>query len=178
MTQNIYWTLFTHNDWKIYIAATKNGLCFVGSQKETLNELIEWATKRFTNVELVENNHTLEPYMNEIKEFLEGNRQHFSIPMDFHGTPFQLAVWNALFEIPFGETKTYAEIASKIHNPKAVRAVGSAIGKNPLLIIIPCHRVIGKNGTLTGYRGGFEMKKMLLRIESHQKSNPGIFQNV
>ena len=170
MNHKIYWTLLTHRDWKIYIAATEEGLCFVGSLNQSFDELKEWAKKRFRNVELIENNGVLQSYSEEIIEFLKGDRQQFSIPMDFQGTQFQLEVWNALNNIQYGETKTYKDIADMINNPKAVRAVGTAIGKNPLLIMIPCHRIIGKNGTLTGYRGGLAMKKMLLKMEQQYKS--------
>ncbi len=92
-------------------------------------------------------------------------RKNFTIPFDFHGTTFQLDVWKALSEIPYGQTKSYSEIANQIQKPRAVRAVGSAIGANPILITVPCHRVIGKNGALTGYRGGMEMKTKLLKLE-------------
>ena len=170
MNQNIYWTLLTHRDWNIYLAATKEGLCFVGSLNHSLNELSQWAIKRFGEVVLIENKDFLQGYTVEIIEFLEGDRQRFSLPLDFYGTQFQLEVWNALNNIQYGETKTYKDIADMINNPKAVRAVGSAIGKNPLLIMIPCHRVIGKDGALTGYRGGLDMKKMLLKMEQHHKS--------
>ncbi len=170
MNQKIYWTLLTHRDWKIYIAATEEGLCFVGSLNQSIDELKEWAKNRFRNVVLIENNNVLQSYSDEIIEFLEGERQQFSMPMDFQGTQFQLDVWNALNNIQYGETKTYKDIADMINNPKAVRAVGTAIGRNPLLIMIPCHRVIGKNGTLTGYRGGLDMKKMLLKMEQQFKS--------
>lgn len=170
MNQKIYWTLLTHKKWKLYIAATDQGLCYVGSLHQSFNELKEWAEKRFRNVVLCENNDVLQGYADELVEFMEGKRQKFSLPMDFQGTQFQLDVWNALNNILYGETKTYKDIADRINNPKAVRAVGSAIGKNPLLILIPCHRVIGKNGTLTGYRGGLEMKKMLLKLEEVHKS--------
>ena len=170
MNQQIYWTLLRHRDWNLYIAATEEGLCFVGSFNQSFNELKEWADKRSPNIVLIENNDVLQNYSEQIIEFLEGDRQQFSIPMDFKGTQFQQEVWNALNNIQYGETKTYKDIADMINNPKAVRAVGSAIGKNPLLILIPCHRVIGKNGTLTGYRGGLDMKKMLLKMEEQYKS--------
>ena len=85
--------------------------------------------------------------------------------LDIEGTPFQKEVWQALQEIPYGETITYQEISEKIGRPRAVRAVGTAIGKNPLLMVIPCHRVIGSKGQLTGYRGGLAMKQALLTFE-------------
>ncbi|MFD0825692.1 methylated-DNA--[protein]-cysteine S-methyltransferase [Neobacillus sp. M.A.Huq-85] len=161
----IYWTLMKHDDWTLYIAATPKGLCFVGSQNHPFEELSIWAEKRFPGSPLVQNDKKLQPYVKEITEYLQGNRTKFTVPMDFHGTPFQVSIWNALCEIPFGETRTYSEIANHIQKPSAVRAVGTAIGANPVLITVPCHRVIGKNGSLTGYRGGLEMKKHLLTIE-------------
>src|SRR5699024_3681213 len=87
--------------------------------------------------------------------------------IDIIGTPFQKKVWQSMCEIPYGQKATYSEIAHNIGNKKAVRAVGTAIGANPLMIILPCHRVIAKNGALTGFRGGLEMKKMLLALEEH-----------
>ncbi|WP_256218351.1 methylated-DNA--[protein]-cysteine S-methyltransferase [Bacillus sp. MUM 116] len=161
----IYWSLMEHDGWTLYIAATANGLCFVGSQNQPFEELSTWAEKRFSSSALVRDDEILQPYISEITEYLYGNRQEFTLPLDYHGTPFQISVWNALCEIPFGETKTYSEIANRIHKSSAVRAVGTAIGANPVLITVPCHRVIGKNGSLTGYRGGLEMKTKLLKLE-------------
>ena len=107
----------------------------------------------------------MEPYARELIDYMEGKRKEFTMPLDLHGTPFQQSVWKALQEIPFGQTVSYSDIAERIQNPKSVRAVGAAIGANPLLITVPCHRVIGKNGNLTGFRGGLEMKKQLLALE-------------
>ncbi|MBM7362349.1 methylated-DNA-[protein]-cysteine S-methyltransferase [Priestia taiwanensis] len=148
-----------------YIAATSRGLVFVGSQNKPFEELSEWAKKHFTRSLLVEDDEKLEPYAVEITEYLEGKRTTFTVPIDYNGTAFQLAVWNALCEIPFGQTRSYSDIASYINKPAAARAVGAAIGANPVLIAVPCHRVVGKNGALTGYRGGLEMKTLLLDLE-------------
>ena len=101
----------------------------------------------------------------ELGEYFSGNRREFSVPFDGEGTPFQRAVWNALCTIPYGETASYADIAVKIGNGKACRAVGGANNRNPLPIIVPCHRVVGKNGTLVGYAGGLEIKEFLLKLE-------------
>src|SRR5439155_18130327 len=95
-----------------------------------------------------------------------GERIHFTCPLDLHGTAFQIEVWEALYRIPYGETRTYAEIARAIGRPAAVRAVGAANGANPVAILVPCHRVIGSNGTLTGYGGGLAHKKWLLDHEA------------
>lgn len=104
----------------------------------------------------------------QLKDYFTGKLKKFSLKLDFIGTEFQKSVWNALLTIPFGETRSYGQIAKQIGNPKAVRAVGAANGKNPLSIIAPCHRVIGSNGKLTGFAGGLEIKSLLLKIE-----NPG-----
>ena len=102
----------------------------------------------------------------QLKEYFAGKLEKFSVKLDFAGTEFQKKVWTALTTIPFGETRSYAQIAQQIGNPKAVRAVGAANGKNPISIIAPCHRVIGSNGALTGFAGGLEVKARLLGLES------------
>jgi methylated-DNA-[protein]-cysteine S-methyltransferase len=101
----------------------------------------------------------------QLGEYFAGERTHFDLPLAPSGTPFQRAVWEALRTIPHGETRSYAEIALQIGNPKGVRAVGLANGRNPISIVVPCHRVIGKNGTLTGYGGGLDRKRTLLELE-------------
>lgn len=162
----IYWSLLNHNEWKLYIAATSKGLCFVGSQNKPFEEMLEWAEMQFPGSSLIEDLDRLQPFEAELVEYLDGERKNFTVPMDYNGTDFQLTVWDALQNIPFGETKSYSDIAEFIQKPKAVRAVGTAIGANPVLITVPCHRVVGKNGSLTGYRGGMDMKTQLLEIES------------
>lgn len=101
----------------------------------------------------------------QFTEYEEGARKAFDLPLHIKGTEFQKKVWNALLEIPYGETRSYQEIAIQIGNPKAVRAVGGACNRNPIGIIVPCHRVVGKNGSLTGYAGGLDYKKLLLEKE-------------
>lgn len=101
----------------------------------------------------------------QLDEYFQGKRTTFSLPFKLTGTPFQLAVWKELQNIPYGKTTSYKEIAQKINKPKAYRAVGMANNKNPLPIIIPCHRVIGSNGKLIGYAGGLKLKNYLLELE-------------
>jgi methylated-DNA-[protein]-cysteine S-methyltransferase len=105
-----------------------------------------------------------------LNAYFAGKLSKFSLPLDFVGTEFQKKVWAALLTIPFGETRSYSDIARQIGNPKAVRAVGAANGKNPISIIAPCHRVIGANGKLTGFAGGLEAKACLLAIEAKAAS--------
>ncbi len=102
----------------------------------------------------------------ELREYFEGKRTGFSLPLDLKGTDFQRQAWEALRSIPYGSTLTYREQALAMKRPKAMRAVGSANGRNPVCILIPCHRVIGANGSLTGYAGGIAVKKALLEIEA------------
>jgi len=106
----------------------------------------------------------------QLEEYLDGKRQDFSIPIKTNGTPFQEKVWEELQKIPYGETICYGELAKRIGNPKASRAVGMANNKNPIAIIIPCHRVIGKNGKLVGYASGVDKKEALLILENENKS--------
>lgn len=167
----IYWSLLEHKEWNLYIAATPKGLCFVGSQNRPFEELSTWVKKYFPEGLIIEEKEKLQLYAAELIEYLEGERKRFTIPFDYNGTEFQYAVWNALCEIPYGQTKSYSDIARHINKPAAVRAVGAAIGKNPVLITVPCHRIIGKNGSLTGYRGGLEMKTQLLDLERQNSSS-------
>lgn len=101
----------------------------------------------------------------QLAEYFAGKRSTFQLPLNPRGTDFQKKVWNALTHIPFGETKSYKQIAQDVGNDKAARAVGLANNKNPLMIVVPCHRVIGSNGNLVGYAGGLAMKEVLLNIE-------------
>jgi methylated-DNA-[protein]-cysteine S-methyltransferase len=104
----------------------------------------------------------------QLQEYFAGTRNQFDLELDFAGTEFQKKVWQALLTIPFGETRSYSQIAEQIGNPSAVRAVGAANGKNPISIVAPCHRVIGASGKLTGFAGGLEAKELLLTLEGGQ----------
>ena len=104
----------------------------------------------------------------QLNEYFAGKRRSFSVTLDYVGTPFQKKVWKSMLAIPFGETRSYGQLAKEIGNPKAVRAVGAANGKNPISIIGPCHRVIGASGKLTGFAGGLKAKAYLLSLEADQ----------
>ena len=108
----------------------------------------------------------------QIREYFDGKRKVFDLDLAPHGTEFQLAVLNELLNIPFGETRSYGEVAAAVGRPKAVRAVGAANGRNPIALIIPCHRVIGSNGSLTGFGGGLDAKRYLLE---HEVGRSGLF---
>ena len=101
----------------------------------------------------------------QLTEYFSGERTEFDLPLDLHGTEFECGVWRALLKISAGKTQSYGDIARAVSSPKGVRAVGSAVGKNPLSIIVPCHRVMGSDGSLTGYAGGLDRKRALLKLE-------------
>ncbi|OUP79404.1 hypothetical protein B5F08_04160 [Anaeromassilibacillus sp. An172] len=102
----------------------------------------------------------------QLREYMNGERKSFSIPLNPNGTPFQKKVWNELLKIPYGEVRTYGEIAKAVGCPKGARAVGLACNKNPIIILIPCHRVVGKSGRLTGYACGIDVKEKFLSLEN------------
>jgi methylated-DNA-[protein]-cysteine S-methyltransferase len=161
----VFWARLVHDEWKVYLAVTTKGLCYVGSQNKPFDELASWVQKHYPHSILIQDVERVEPYIIELIEFFKGERTDFTIPFDVSGTPFQHAVWDALRGIPYGQTRSYSDIANQIQKPSSVRAIGGAIGENPTLITVPCHRVIGKNGSLTGYRGGLDMKTKLLHLE-------------
>ena len=162
--EQVYWDEIMVENKSLLIAWTERGLCYVGSFIETFEHLCLWKEKYIPEAEVVryQGNNV---YTEQVFQYFNAQRMQFDLPIDLKGTAFQLNVWQQLSKIPYGKTVTYSYIAKEINNPKAVRAVGRAIGQNPVAIVIPCHRVIGKNGTLTGFRGGLEMKEVLLELE-------------
>jgi methylated-DNA-[protein]-cysteine S-methyltransferase len=131
---------------------------------------ILWETERANRVRLGElheanDSPVLLEAQRQLQEYFAGTRSQFTLELDFSGTDFQKQVWQALLTIPFGETRSYSQIAQQIGNPRAVRAVGAANGRNPISIIAPCHRVIGASGELTGFAGGLQAKQYLLALE-------------
>ncbi|PIC76834.1 cysteine methyltransferase [Sporosarcina sp. P19] len=161
----VYWTRFNFDGWSVILAATEKGLCYVGLAENSLEQLKDWA-KRLDNEGLKEDEAKLEVYSNQLKGYFSGRTNDLlALPLDLKGTPFQLQVWEMLQQIPYDEVVTYSEIAEQIGKASAVRAVASAIGKNPVLIVVPCHRVIAKSGGLSGYRDGKKHKRNLLQLE-------------
>lgn len=161
----LYWGYLYYKDWKIHLVVSPKGLCHVLWPNSSFDQLEIWTKKHFPNWSLIKDQDKVDPYVGELEEYFKGKRKVFDLPLDLRGTDFQVDVWKALLDIDYGETKSYLEIAEAINNPKAVRAVGGAIGSNPVSIIVPCHRVIGKNKKLTGFGGGLDKKIELLRIE-------------
>jgi methylated-DNA-[protein]-cysteine S-methyltransferase len=134
-----------------------------------MREAVDDRLKKGLNAGFVEqDDEILEKTRNQLDEYLDGNRKEFDIPLLMVGTDFQKSVWNALLQVPYGATSSYLQIAKAVGNEKAVRAVGSANGANPISIIIPCHRIIGSDGQLVGYGGGLSVKERLLKLEQRK----------
>ena len=153
------------------------GLKLVASDKGLVAILWENDNPRRVRLGILsedENHPTLLETERQLNDYFSGKRKSFSVALDFKGTEFQKKVWAALLTIPFGETRSYGQIAEQIKSPKAVRAVGAANGKNPISIITPCHRVIGSTGKLTGFAGGLQTKARLLALEGNASLNEGL----
>lgn len=163
--QTIYYHSYEISGHHYLVGATESGLAFVGSQDKTIAELRQF----YPQSDLIDDETIVRPYVAQLTEYLQGTRQSFDLKTDINGTPFQNAVWEQLQKIPYGQTSNYSLIAQQIKRPKAMRAVGTAIGKNPLLMVIPCHRVLAKDGHLGGYRGGLAMKRELLKLEQQEQ---------
>lgn len=125
----------------------------------------------------IESEEALQPYVSQLDAYFRGERREFTFKLDLVGTPFQKRCWQALCEIPYGKTCSYADLARKVGSPRGFRAVGQANHTNPIAIVVPCHRVIGANGSLTGYGGGTNVKEMLLRLEGVTLQSSLMFSN-
>lgn len=119
-------------------------------------------------IQLQESRKVLAPYLDQLNEYFAGQRREFSMPLDLRGTDFQLKCWSALLDIPYGETRSYRDLAEAIGHPNAYRAVGMSNNRNPVAIVVPCHRVIAADGSLCGYGGGLDIKRKLLDLEGAQ----------
>jgi methylated-DNA-[protein]-cysteine S-methyltransferase len=139
------------------LVATETGLCAV--------EFIDKSEIRLDPAGRHDSHPLLLEAVAQLRAYFAGALREFALPLEMAGTEFQVSVWNLLREIPYGETRSYRDIAAAMGRPQAVRAVGAANGANPLAIVVPCHRVIGSNGNLTGYGGGLALKKKLLQLE-------------
>lgn len=159
MSEFLYKSTFNSPVGGLNIYATEKGIRFLNYSDTT-----KFNEKEF-NIIYQENRHIIQT-QKELNEYFLGKRTNFSVRLDIVGTDFQLKVWKCLQQIPYGKTISYLTQSKNIDNPKAIRAVASANGKNPVSIIIPCHRVIGTNGKLVGYAGGLNRKKFLLNLEN------------
>jgi AraC family transcriptional regulator, regulatory protein of adaptative response / methylated-DNA-[protein]-cysteine methyltransferase len=158
---------------KVLVAATRKGICAV-RLADTQEELTRMLGDEFSNAHLIQDDATLKTYVESILANLEGNLPHLDLPIDVKATAFQKRVWQELQKIPYGETRSYSDVAKAMGEPKAVRAVATACASNSVGIVIPCHRVIRGDGSLSGYRWGVERKRKLLEHES--KTQPTLFE--
>jgi O-6-methylguanine DNA methyltransferase len=150
------------------VSVYEHQLCHVdfGSLEENKPQLALWAKKHELPVLLKVDETQCSEAAEQLRDYFSGARKEFSLKLLMKGTEFQRKVWAALAEIPFGETRSYKDIAQAVKNPKGVRAVGMANNRNPIPIVVPCHRVIGSDGSLIGYGGGLDVKKFLLKLEN------------
>lgn len=148
------------------VAATEKGVCKIALGAETAGNVMAWLGRYIHPEALVEEESaTVAQAIRQIAEYLDRQRRAFELPLDLRGTDFQRTVWAAVADVPYGQTRSYADIAAAIGKPSATRAVGAANGANPLPLVIPCHRLVGKDGSLTGYGGGLDVKRFLLDME-------------
>ena len=160
LPEKLYGSTVSWEGWTFRVLSSSTGLRWIDLNPTTFEDLDERLRARI----LPDDEPNAAP-LDQLHEYLRGERREFSLDLDLRGTPFQQRVWNALVEIPYGETVAYADVAASIGNTKALRAVGQAVGANPIPIVIPCHRVVGKDGHLVGFGGGLPLKERLLYLE-------------
>ncbi|NLE44691.1 MAG: methylated-DNA--[protein]-cysteine S-methyltransferase [Chloroflexi bacterium] len=149
----------------IWLAASDRGLCTIGLGDGQPESFLSWLHRRAGSEVDCSISPLLLVCLTQIREYLDGVRRKFDLPLDIVGTAFQKEVWEQAAQIGYAQTISYGDLARRIDRPRAVRAVGAALGANPLPIVIPCHRIIGSDGSLVGYAGGLEIKEALLRME-------------
>lgn len=171
----IAYTIIASSLGKLLVAATEKGICAV-RLADTEKELVGTLEQEFSNADLQPDDKQLASYVKDILANLEGKLPHLDLPLDVKATAFQKRVWQELQKIPYGETRSYSEVAKAIGQPSAVRAVATACASNSVGIVIPCHRVIGAKGSLSGYRWGLERKRELLKREDALKDQQSLFE--
>jgi O-6-methylguanine DNA methyltransferase len=155
------------------VASSDRGLAYVALPRANGRGLAGWQRRHALDSELAKGYEPNRQAIVQILEFLDGKRQAFDLALDLRGTPFQISVYDTVAAIPYGESRSYAEVAQKVGRPNAVRAVGAANGANPIPLIIPCHRVVASSGQLQGYAGGLDLKARLLAMESNAQPGQG-----
>ncbi len=161
----IYCTSFEAKIGVIYVASTENGVCKIAIPRESRKDFFNWLNQNFSEDDVIDNRSRNKSIIDEITRYLNGKLVTFKTPLHLIGTPFQLKVWSELQKIPYGHTISYEQLARRVRTPQGFQAVGRANAMNPLPIVVPCHRVIGKDGSLVGYASGIKTKEFLLRLE-------------
>jgi O-6-methylguanine DNA methyltransferase len=172
----VYWDAVEIDGITYHMAKSAKGVIAMSLGGEDETSFAESVRKKIPDAQLVHDPAALAEETRQVREYFAGERHTFEVALDVRGTDFQEAVWAAMCEIPYGETRSYLDIARRIGNEKSVRAVGGACGKNAIPLIIPCHRVVGKSGAMTGFSaaGGIQTKEHLLRFEA-ERSHTGLF---
>lgn len=154
---------------KLFLLSTDKEIIWLSTPGIDPNKGVEYSKKYFGSIELTENNPppVLTNTLEELKGYFSREKINFKGPFLFFGTDFQKTVWKEIAKIPYGQTITYTQLAQKVGAENAVRSIGTTCGKNPILILIPCHRILGRNGKLTGYAGGLKLKEYLLNLEGN-----------
>lgn len=160
----LYFSELRDEGWCLEILTSSEGLVSVGFETNW-SKRRRWLERHFPQVEHRPAESRNEPFHRQLREYLAGRRRVFDLPLDLRGSPFQLSVWEQVAAIPYGCTASYGDIAHLLGNPGASRAVGAANGANPVPLIVPCHRVVGSDGSLTGFGGGLPIKQRLLALE-------------
>lgn len=160
LPERLYGSTINWEGWTFRILSSNKGVRLIDLSARTFPDLAERL-----GVRILPDDIPNEGAIEQLHEYLRGERRGFDLSLDLRGTPFQLDVWKATRAVPYGETRSYGEIASSIGSPRAARAVGQALGANPIPIVIPCHRIIGSSGNLRGFGGGLPLKERLLALE-------------
>ncbi|WP_268913393.1 methylated-DNA--[protein]-cysteine S-methyltransferase [Lentilactobacillus sp. SPB1-3] len=166
--KKIYWDSVEIDHTKFFFTVTEAGISFVSSPGKRLSEMFDFYPDIRYQVEFTYDDERTAPYREQFEDYFAGKERHFDLPIDVTnaGTEFQQLVWNEITKIPYGETISYGDLADKVGNRNSVRAVAHAVALNPVLIMIPCHRIVKADGTAGQYRGGEQQKKALLELES------------
>jgi methylated-DNA-[protein]-cysteine S-methyltransferase len=165
MSENVWLGTVDTSLGRFGAALTEQGLCCLMFPRAGISACTAWVRRHVPGARIAPANGRLDRLAEELNGYLAGEVRDFSLPLDLRGTPFQLAVWEAVANIPYGATRSYGEIAKLVGQPSDARAVGAANAANPVPIVVPCHRVIGSHGGLTGYGGGIDVKWRLLELE-------------
>jgi len=160
LPERLYASAVSWEGWTFHILSSSSGLLLVDLNATPFAQLADQLRAK-----VVPDDASNDDILRELRDYLRGDRRAFDLRLDLRGTPFQESVWRAVTKIPYGDTTTYGEIAAAIGRPQATRAVGQAVGANPVPIVIPCHRVVGSSGSLTGFGGGLPLKERLLALE-------------
>ena len=168
--ETLHSTMLTSPVGPLFLAASQNGLVALEFDarlpgQQTIRPNPRDLRAESSKVHFEDSPKAMQPYLRELEEYFSGNRREFTFALDLRGTDFQVACWRALLAIPYGETRSYADIARVVGRPRGFRAVGMANNRNPIAIVVPCHRVIASDGSLCGYGGGLDVKRKLLEME-------------